>query len=200
MGKDHAIDYEEEKRLLGLFGAAVVTTAQRMVEQNKHRYDELFFDYDPLTGEGAPGRRREIVIDDLYMGEEARLWLPIDMYSVGMIYWLEKLGSREELCYYLYGGYDEELRDAVVTSFLRTWAKYDFYFFAYAYARIKNKEGGDDIPFKLRPPQIKLTTRFETQRLAGKPIRVILLKARQWGGSTCTQIYMAWICISVFKG
>ena len=89
MGKDHAIDYQEEKRLLGLFGATVVTTAQRMVEQNEHRYKELFFDYDPLTGEGAPGRRREIVIDDLYMGEEARLWLPIDMFSVGMVYWLE---------------------------------------------------------------------------------------------------------------
>ena len=30
-------------------------------------------------------------------------------------------------------------------------------------------------------------------RLASKPIRVILLKARQWGGSTATQIYMAWL-------
>ncbi|MBP3349619.1 MAG: hypothetical protein J6L03_03135, partial [Bacteroidaceae bacterium] len=32
----------------------------------------------------------------------------------------------------------------------------------------------------------------EDQRRAGKPIRVILLKARQWGGSTATQIYMSW--------
>ena len=30
-------------------------------------------------------------------------------------------------------------------------------------------------------------------RTAGKPIRLILLKARQWGGSTCIQIYMAWL-------
>jgi len=30
-------------------------------------------------------------------------------------------------------------------------------------------------------------------RTAGKPIRLILLKARQWGGSTLVQIYMAWI-------
>ena len=27
----------------------------------------------------------------------------------------------------------------------------------------------------------------------GKPIRLILLKARQWGGSTAIQIYMAWL-------
>ena len=200
MGKNDVLtDYGEHKRLLGLFGASVVTQAQRMVEMNVTRSGELFRDYDPLTGEGAPGKRRLIVISDLYMGEEARLWLPIDMYSVGMIYWLEKLGSIEELCYYLYGGYDQETRDAVVSSFLRTWAKYDFFFFCYAYARIKNKEGGEDIPFKLRPPQVKLANRFEAQRLAGKPIRVILLKARQWGGSTCTQIYMAWIQIMWVK-
>lgn len=34
---------------------------------------------------------------------------------------------------------------------------------------------------------------MEKDRLAGRPIRVILLKARQWGGSTLVQIYMAWI-------
>jgi len=86
MGKNDVLtDYEEQKRLLGLFGASVVTQAQRMVEQNEARTGELFCDYDPLTGEGAPGKRRLIVIDDLYMGEEARLWLPIDMVSVGVI-------------------------------------------------------------------------------------------------------------------
>lgn len=34
---------------------------------------------------------------------------------------------------------------------------------------------------------------LEDMRTAGKPIRLILLKARQWGGSTLVQIYMAWI-------
>ena len=99
MGKDCNLEYEEQKRLLGLFGASVVTMAEKMVEANNARSAELFSDYDPLTGEGAPGRRREIIISDLYMGYEARIWLPIEMYSVGMIYWLDKLGSIEELCY-----------------------------------------------------------------------------------------------------
>jgi hypothetical protein len=30
-------------------------------------------------------------------------------------------------------------------------------------------------------------------RLANQPIRIILLKARQWGGSTTSQLYMAWL-------
>lgn len=34
---------------------------------------------------------------------------------------------------------------------------------------------------------------FEASRVAGEPIRVIMLKARQWGGSTTTQLYMAWL-------
>ena len=37
-------------------------------------------------------------------------------------------------------------------------------------------------------------------RLAGKPIRLILLKARQWGGSTAIQLYMAWIQLVHKKG
>mgnify|MGYP000612202589 FL=1 len=35
--------------------------------------------------------------------------------------------------------------------------------------------------------------RLEKLRIAGKPIRIILLKARQWGGSTTSQLYMAWL-------
>ena len=46
---------------------------------------------------------------------------------------------------------------------------------------------------------MKLAEMFEKMRRKGKPIRVILLKARQWGGSTLTQIYMAWIQIMWVK-
>ena len=35
--------------------------------------------------------------------------------------------------------------------------------------------------------------KFEKDRIADKPIRLILLKARQWGGSTATQMYFAWL-------
>ena len=37
-------------------------------------------------------------------------------------------------------------------------------------------------------------------RREGQPIRVIVLKARQWGGSTVTQIYMAWLQLSQQQG
>jgi hypothetical protein len=165
-----------------------------MVEENEEREKELFPSYNPLTGEGAPGERRAIHIPDLYHGVAGTLYLPREMWSVGLTCHLARLGSIEALGRWLYrGDWDEERRDTILRSFLRCWAKYDIYFFCYAYARIQNKEGGNDIPFMLRPAQIKLVKRLERMRLAGKPIRLILLKARQWGGSTLVQIYMAWL-------
>lgn len=64
---------------------------------------------------------------------------------------------------------------------------------AWRYVYIKPKGGGDDIPFRLNAPQRKLVKALEAMRLPDKPIRLILLKARQWGGSTCVQMYMAWL-------
>jgi hypothetical protein len=66
-------------------------------------------------------------------------------------------------------------------------------FWAAFLVEIKGKGGGDNIMFKLNYPQRKLASRFEEKRINLEPIRLILLKARQWGGSTATQIYMAWL-------
>ena len=69
----------------------------------------------------------------------------------------------------------------------------DFEYWAAKCCYIKNKKAGPDILFRLNRPQRKLVAALENMRKANKPIRLILLKARQWGGSTCTQLYMAWL-------
>lgn len=58
---------------------------------------------------------------------------------------------------------------------------------------IKDKATGKDIPFILNRAQLKTVAILEEERLAGRPIRLIMLKTRQWGGSTLIQAYMAWI-------
>lgn len=73
--------------------------------------------------------------------------------------------------------------------------KYDFEYWAYSCVVITDKLTGRNIPFKLNPPQRRLLKELERQRLAGRPIRLIMLKARQWGGSTLIQVYFAWIQI-----
>lgn len=73
---------------------------------------------------------------------------------------------------------------------------HDFEFWAVTCVRIKDKLTGADIPFTLNYPQRRVLLCLEEMRTAGRPIRLIMLKARQWGGSTLIQIYMAWIqCI-----
>lgn len=76
----------------------------------------------------------------------------------------------------------------------------DFAYWAATRARIKNKRGGDDVPFRVNYAQRKLVAELDAMRLAGKPIRLILLKARQWGGSTCVQLYMAWMQLTQRTG
>jgi len=49
------------------------------------------------------------------------------------------------------------------------------------------------VPFILRYAQRILLAELEKMRIAEMPIRIILVKARQWGGSTLIEIYMAWI-------
>ena len=74
----------------------------------------------------------------------------------------------------------------------RNRCKVDFEYWCAKCIRIKHKAGGE-VPLVLNAPQRRLLAELENQRLAERPIRAILLKARQWGGSTVIQAYMAWI-------
>ena len=69
----------------------------------------------------------------------------------------------------------------------------DFEFWCARCVTIKDKMSGRNVPLVLNRPQRRLLALMEQQRLKGKPVRVILLKARQWGGSTLVQMYMAWM-------
>ena len=79
-------------------------------------------------------------------------------------------------------------------------ARRDFEYWAATCCYIKNKRGGEDILFRLNRPQRKMVDMLEKMRTCGRPIRLILLKARQWGGSTCAQLYMAWLQLMHNKG
>lgn len=166
----------------------------QMLLDNQRRLDSLNARYNPVTGQGAPGRRIAVVISDFLSGRT--VYLPKTMLSEVFIRVLINCGSIQAYIAKYCQGFDyATARETVFQLFVRLRCKHDFYFFAYCYARIKNKDGGPDIPFLLRHAQVKLVQVFESMRLAQRPIRVILLKCRQWGGSTATDIYMGWIQI-----
>ena len=164
---------------------------EKIITENKKRNAVIRATFNPVTGEGSTGERVKIEIADMQLREQ---WIPKSMLKVELVKKLVKAGSIKKFYKEEFGsGYNEEEHTKIVDQFIRVRNTHDFAFWAAVFVLISNKEGGEDIHFKLNRAQRRLVEKLEKMRLASKPIRLILLKARQWGGSTCIQIYMAWL-------
>lgn len=173
---------------------------QKILAENKERHAKYFGYYDPYKGEGSLLERFSLEYE--FMGVPHRFMLPMSMQGIEMVDALSKLGSLEALI-------EEsgmEVNDVNVNLFMTALGNvrldHDFEYWAAVGATIQSKKGTSggkkEIPFVLNYPQRVLLLQLETMRLAGVPIRIVLLKARQWGGSTLTQIYMAWLQVRHF--
>jgi hypothetical protein len=164
---------------------------QAIIKENARRNAEIYAKFDPVSGEGSVGERKKVVIDDFPVSVQ---WLPVEMLRVPLVRKIVECGSvRAFLTDNLNVEYTEEDRLKVIEQFVRIRCRYDFAFWAAVFVYIKRKGGGEDILFRLSRPQRRFVERLERLRKAGKPIRIVLLKARQWGGSTVSQLYMAWL-------
>ena len=163
---------------------------EELVSEDDRRAAEIRAPFNPITGEGSVGKRKKVHIEDMYPYD---ILLPVPILQNKLVKLILKVGSIRQFCLDRYGECSRETREKVVRKFIQVRCKHDFPFYAYAYNFIKNKEGGRMIHFKLSYPQRYLLSILEDMRLAGIPIRIILLKARQWGGSTLVQLYIAWI-------
>ena len=165
---------------------------QNILAENERRKSIINATFNPITGEGSIGERFEYVIPDFPIRKQ---YLPVEMKKIPLVKHLLKAGTLDAFLKKL-GTTDEDYhsdRQKVIRQFVRLRIRYDFAFWAAFYVYIKNKYGGDDVLFRLSYPQRKFVARLEELRKAGKPIRLVLLKARQWGGSTTSQLYMAWL-------
>ncbi len=178
------------------------------------RMEDIEREFDPLSGLNSVGERFQLDIpDDIF----EPIYLPIAMKELPLIRLLEEsrafhalpadwadrcLSEEETLRLRTYLPEDEEPDPIELALIELTYLRmlHDFPFWAVNCVSIKNKGGGADIPFRLNRPQRRLVEHLEAQRLAGEPIRTILLKARQWGGSTCVQMYMAWLQLMHAEG
>lgn len=156
---------------------------RQVLRENDDHNRRLFEKYDPLTGAGSPIPREKLRIDT-----ERFILVPDYLYRTPVFQQIAEAGSLaafaarnglsfDKCCDFLNG---ERIH-------------YDFEYWAATCARIKDKKSGKIIPFVLRRPQLKLLNELIAALFAGEPIRVIVLKARQWGGSTLVQLFYAWI-------
>lgn len=166
---------------------------ENIIKENNRRLSVLSEVYDPVSGEGCYGQERLLL--SLSDAPIPRQYIPIKMAQESIL--IQQLLCASSIAEYVSSVLEypdgESIREQVWKKIVETRIRYDFEFWAAMFVEIKDKQSDSDIPFVLNRPQRRLLAAFEQMREQEKPIRVILLKARQWGGSTLVQIYMAWI-------
>lgn len=174
------------------------TEIAALLAENDRRNEIMFAKFDPVTGEGSIGKRVRVSIADFAIPVQ---WLPVEMMDIPLVKKLVKAGSIDKfLSSVMHVEPNDDDFIKVSRTLIRLRFKHDFPFWTATLVYIHNKDAGKDVLFRLWYPQRILVSRFEAKRKAGKPIRLILLKARQWGGSTTTQLYMAWLQFFHKKG
>lgn len=164
---------------------------KQIVAENNRRLQTIAAPFNPVTGVGSIGPRFILRLPDFPIPVQH---VPESMKSLPLVRQLQQAGSLSQFITEVLAIDDTPgARAKVVEAFVRARCRHDFPFWAASFVYIKNKGGGDDVSFRLSRPQRRFASALEESRLAGQPIRIVLLKARQWGGSTLSQIYIAWL-------
>lgn len=171
-------------------------TPQAYIEENKKRNAILDSEYDPLLGIGSPIERFEFKVSNA-----KSVFLPMSMKDIPIIKVVQNLHTvHKDVSPSLYNVSRTFFKSKQHKAFQFLEAginkmryEHDFEYWAFNNIKIKHKNTGEIVPLRLNRGQRRLLARLEKMRLEEKPIRVILLKARQWGGSTLIQFYSMWL-------
>ena len=170
-----------------------------LVAENQSRYNEIYGPYDPWTGIGCYGFESRVCLEipDFII---PKMYVPKECMRTLLYKNLQHYGTlKDVLIYVLRKDYDEDspdtqkLRALLTFEIFKVRFREDPEFALFCTDKIEDKNTGDMIPFRLNYPQRRLIALFEKLRHEKKAIRVVILKARQWGGSTLTQLYIKWM-------
>ena len=164
---------------------------EEIIKENLRRLGEISAVYNPITGEGSTSIQRQWTTFEGFPVENINL--PVSMLGDENVNTLSRLGAAE----YIRQVTGKEPTDRNIIQlwlqFCLKRIRHDFEYWARTMTTISDKGKGRDTAFTLNRPQRVYLKALENLRLQEKPIDIILLKARQWGGSTLTQLYMLWI-------
>ena len=164
---------------------------EKIIEKNMERLRAISAVYNPITGEGSTSLPRQWIEIEGFPIE--RINLPLSMHHEPLVQQLTQMGVSD---YLRNVAHVEPTGRNIVKlwlNFCLLRTRHDFEYWARSMTTISDKGKGRDTAFTLNRPQRIYLKAMEELRLAGKPIDIILCKARQWGGSTLTQLYMLWI-------
>lgn len=178
----------------------VLRQAYDLVTEDEVRINTILGNHDQITGEGISGHVNKVHIPDFPIRTQ---FLTDEVYYNNLFQEVIKAGTVKEYTRIFneaHPEYDPVTEDEVVDELFFARCSRDPSFAFITCFHIKPKSGGGMIPFRLNFAQLYLLEILEEMRIAGMPIRLILLKARQWGGSTLVQLYMAWVQLFVKEG
>jgi len=169
-----------------------------MLEENERRLNLMFGYHNQLTGEGIEDHDWILTLTDYALRHQ---WLTDEFKDNPFFAKLKECGSIKAYIKWYEKKYDQIVGFDEVADFIFTKrCERDPAFAFYNCFKIQDKQTGNMIPFVLNYAQRVLLSKLERMRRANVPIRLVLLKARQWGGSTFVQLYMAWLQIFVIDG
>ena len=176
------------------------TTASRknskIIELNNQRKADYFRTYDAIIGDerGEVVSRVPLKLDDRIYN------IPNSMLLDPFINTIKTCkGDLSKICKALDLDNTRKIHQEIKDMFYEIRMDHDFEFYAALCLTIQDKKTKRAIPFLLNKGQRILIGEFERQRLLGMPIRVIIVKARQWGGSTATEMYMLWMQTRLYR-
>lgn len=173
-------------------------TVENLIAENSRRLRAINAPFNPLTGFGSVGPRTKVEIPDFPIPVQ---WLPKIMLQSTLVNRILAAGSISAFLAVELGRQpDPDEFNLAVETLTRLRCLHDFPFWAATFIYVKRKGGGGDCLFRLTRPQRRFVELLDSMRRQRKPIRIILLKARQWGGSTTSQIYMMWLQLCHSKG
>ncbi|MBQ7698419.1 MAG: hypothetical protein IJT35_07570, partial [Paludibacteraceae bacterium] len=148
--------------------------------------------YDPQVGTEYSDiiKRTKIEIPDAPLPVQ---YIPVEMENEIIVQRLRQCGTLKKVAKTYFGSDSERNQIDVLWRFCRARVQYDFEYWCSTQIKIKLKGKPKRDYLVLNRAQRYYLVFLERLRKAGLPIFIVLLKARQWGGSTLTQFYMMWI-------
>lgn len=166
----------------------------QILAENDKRWERLWAEYDPITGEGIAEltglKRVKLEIADFATPVQ---WVPPDMMKNKLIKEVAAAGSIEKYIATKKWKYGAPTLAELERRIRRVRHRHDFIYWAFFCIQIKHKTAKKRVRFRLNLPQLVVFAICEKMRLAGVPISLIILKARQWGGSTFCFFYQCWL-------
>lgn len=163
------------------------------IAENEKRWERLRAEHDPVTGEGVEkwtgNKRYKLEISDYAIPEQ---WVPESMMQNKLIKEVKKAGSIAKYIATKKWKYGAPDKQAIERRIRRIRHKHDFVHWAFFCIWIKHKTLKKRVRFKLNLNQLIVLGNCERMLAKGEPISLIILKARQWGGSTFCFFFQVW--------